>query len=44
MDLGVIKPVIFVMASFWVMSISYTPFLVDFDDILASSLLEREDV
>ncbi len=44
MDLGVMIPVIFVMASFWAMSISYALFLADFDDILASLLLEREDV
>jgi hypothetical protein len=44
MDLGVIIPVIFVMASFWAMSISYTPFLDNFDDILASSLMEMQDV
>jgi hypothetical protein len=35
---------IFVMASFWATSISYTPFLDNVDDILASTLLEREDV
>ncbi len=28
------------MASFWATSILYTPFLDDFDDILASSLME----
>jgi hypothetical protein len=39
-DSGVIIPVIFVMASFWATSISYAPFLDDFDDILASSLME----
>jgi hypothetical protein len=44
MDLGVIIPVIFVMASFGATSILYAPFLDDFDDILASTLLEREDV
>jgi hypothetical protein len=44
MDLGVMIPVIFVMASFWVTSISYAPFFDDFDDIADSMLLEREDV
>jgi hypothetical protein len=44
MDSGVIIPVIFVMASFWVTSILYAPFLDNFDDIIASTLLEREDV
>jgi hypothetical protein len=44
MDLGVIIPMIFVKASFWVTRIFYAPFLDDFDDILASMLLEREDV
>jgi hypothetical protein len=44
MDLGVMISVIFVMASFWATSISYTPFLDNFDDILASTLLEREVV
>jgi hypothetical protein len=44
MDLGVMIPVIFVMASFWATSISYAPYLDNFDDILASTLLEREDV
>ncbi len=44
MDLGDIIPVIFVMVSFLVTSILYAPFLDDFDDILASMLLEREDV
>jgi hypothetical protein len=37
-------PVIFVMASFWETSILYAPFLNDFDDIAATTLLEREDV
>jgi hypothetical protein len=37
---GVIIPVIFAMASFKTRSISYTPFLDIFDDILASSVLE----
>ena len=41
---SVIIPVIFVMASFWATSILYAPFLDDFDDILASTLLERWDV
>jgi hypothetical protein len=40
MDSGVMIPVIFVMASFWATSISYTPFLDDFDDILATLLME----
>ena len=40
MDLGVMIPVIFVMASFWATSILYAPFLDDFDDILASLLME----
>jgi hypothetical protein len=44
MDLGVTIPVVFAMASLWVMSILYAPFLDDFDEILASLLLEREDV
>jgi hypothetical protein len=44
MDLGVMIPMIFVMASFWAMSILYTLFLDNFDDTLASTLLEREDV
>ncbi len=44
MDSGVIIPVIFVMASFWATSILYALFLDNFDDILASMLLEREDV
>ncbi len=39
-DLGVIIPVIFVMASFWVTSISYALFLDNFEDILASLLME----
>jgi hypothetical protein len=30
--------------SFWATSISYTPFLDNFDDILASMLLERDNV
>ncbi len=44
LDLGVIIPVIFVMAYFWTTNILYAPFLNDFDDNLASMLLEREDV
>jgi hypothetical protein len=44
MDLGVMIHVIFVMASFWAMSNLYPPFLDSFDSILASTLLEREDV
>jgi hypothetical protein len=43
-DLGVMIPAIFVMASFGAMSILYAPFLDDFYDILASTFLEREDV
>ncbi len=43
-DLGLMIPVIFVVASFWVTSILYAPCFDDFDDILASMLLEREDV
>jgi hypothetical protein len=43
-DLGVIIPMIFVMVSFWATSILYAPFLDNFDDILDSTLLEREDV
>ncbi len=44
MDSGVMMPVIFVMASFWAMSILYAPFLDDLVDIVLTSLLEREDV
>ena len=44
MDLGVMIPVIFVMVSFWATSILYALFLDNFDDTLASTLLEREDV
>jgi hypothetical protein len=40
MDSGVIIPMIFIMASFWVTSILYAPFLDNFDDILASLLME----
>jgi hypothetical protein len=40
MDLGVMIPVIYVMASFGATSILYTPFLDDFDDILAFLLME----
>jgi hypothetical protein len=44
MDSGMMMPVIFVITSFGVMSMSYTPFLDDlFDDIASSTLLERED-
>jgi hypothetical protein len=32
------------MVSFWATSILYIPSLDNFDDILASTLLEREDV
>ncbi len=35
---------LFVMASFWAMSILYAPFLENFDDIFASTLQERKDV
>ncbi len=44
MDLGVMMPVIFVMASFWATSISYALFLGDLVDIVPILLLEREDV
>jgi hypothetical protein len=44
MDLGVMIPVIFDMVSFWATSILYAPFLDDFDDILASLLMEMYDV
>jgi hypothetical protein len=44
MDLGVMIPLIYVMASFRAKSILYAPFLDNFNDILASTLLEREDV
>jgi hypothetical protein len=44
MDLGVMMPVIFVMASFRAMSISYAPFLDDLVNIVLTLLLEREDV
>jgi hypothetical protein len=44
MDSGAIIPVIFITASFWETSILYAQFLDNFDDILASTLLEREDV
>ncbi len=44
MDLGVMMPVIFVMASFWATSILYAPFLDDLVNIFPTSLLEREDV
>jgi hypothetical protein len=40
MDLGVIVPVIFVMASFWASSILYAPFLDNFNDILDSLQVE----
>ncbi len=40
MDLGGIIPMIFVMASFGETSILYAPFLDNFDDILASLLME----
>ncbi len=39
MDLGVLHPL-----SFWARSILYAPLLDNFDDILASTLLERVDV
>jgi hypothetical protein len=44
MDLRVIFPMISVMESFWATSISYAPLFDDFDDIAASTLLEREGV
>jgi hypothetical protein len=44
MDSGVNIPVIFVIASFWATSFLYAPSLDDFDDILASLLLEREEI
>ncbi len=44
MDLGVMIPVIFIMASFLVSSILYAPSLDNFNDILASTLLERGNV
>ncbi len=44
MDLGVMMPVIFVMASFWATSILYAPFLDNLVDIVPTSLLERKDV
>jgi hypothetical protein len=44
MDSGVMMPVIFVMASFWAMSILYAPFLDNLVDIIPTLLLEREDV
>jgi hypothetical protein len=40
MDLGVMIPRIFGMASFWATSISYAPYLDNFDDILASLVME----
>ncbi len=43
-DSGVMMPVIFVMVSFWVTSMSYAPFFDDFVDIVTLSLLvEMED-
>jgi hypothetical protein len=44
MDSGVMIPVIIVMASLRAMSIFYASFFDNFDKILASTLLEREDV
>ncbi len=44
MDLGVMMPVIFMMASFWETSIFYAPFLDNLVDIVLTLLLEREDV
>jgi hypothetical protein len=44
MDSGVMIPVIFVMVSYGATSILYFPFLDDSDDLLASTLLEREVV
>jgi hypothetical protein len=44
MDSGMMKPVIFVITSFWATSMSYAPFLNDlFHNITSSMLLERED-
>ena len=43
MDLGMMMPVIFVIASFWATSISYAPFVDDFGDMFPTSLMERED-
>ncbi len=40
MDLGDMIPMIFVMVSFWATSILYTQFLDNFDDIIASLLME----
>jgi hypothetical protein len=40
MDLGVMIPMIFDMASFWATSILNAPFMEDFNDILASLLME----
>ncbi len=39
MDLGVITPVIFVIVSFWAMSISYDLFFDNINDISSSSLV-----
>jgi hypothetical protein len=43
MDLGVMMPVIFVMASFCEASISYAPLWDDFDDIVPTLLVEKDD-
>ncbi len=42
-DWGVMMPVIFVMASFCEASISYDPLWDDFDDIVPTSLVEKDD-
>ncbi len=44
MDLGVMMPVMFVMAFFCAARILYAPFLDDLVDIVLTLLLEREDV
>ncbi len=41
MDLGVMMPVIFVMASFWATSILYALFLDNLVNIVPTLLLER---
>jgi hypothetical protein len=39
MDLGVMMPLIFIMTSFCMTSMSYAPLFDNFDDIVAPSLL-----
>jgi hypothetical protein len=39
-EFGSLIPMIFVIASFWAISISYAPFSDNFDDILACLLIE----